>query len=157
AAGDLFVAGTTTGALPGSTAIGDQDMYLARFDKTGVLLWTRIFGTADIEGVNGLAVSSAGDAYVVGFAVADMDGAGPRPLGSAAIGLARYDKNGNQKWVRQSGSTDNDSAAAVAVAGSDVYVAGMTEGDADGDGPGLAGGQDAVLYRFSKTGSQKWV
>ena len=45
AAGGVYVAGYTTGALDGAVAGGDADLFVAKYDVAGARLWTRQLGT----------------------------------------------------------------------------------------------------------------
>ena len=47
--GDVFVLGRTDGTLPGSPVVnlGGSDMFLVKLDANGVVLWTRMFGSAE--------------------------------------------------------------------------------------------------------------
>jgi len=71
-AGGVYLAGETSGALPGSTAsVHGQfsDAYVARLRADGTPEWVTILGGTDNpDGATAVATSAAGDVYVTGFA-----------------------------------------------------------------------------------------
>lgn len=73
--GFVYVGGYTSGALPGQAHQGGEDAFLARFDPSGKLLWLRQFGTPLNDGVFGLTLDSAGNAYVTGHTLGSLGGA----------------------------------------------------------------------------------
>jgi hypothetical protein len=64
--GQVYVAGTSTGALPGSTAIGETDGFLARIDAgTGAVDWSRRFSGKDGQTAPTAIAVAAGGASVL--------------------------------------------------------------------------------------------
>ena len=57
APGDVFVAGTTSGNLDGNINQGGYDAFVSKFDASGAKLWTKSFGTANNDVVNGIALA----------------------------------------------------------------------------------------------------
>ena len=66
--GSAYVAGRTTGSFPGYTNAGLFDLFVAKYDGTGALLWTKQMGTAEDDEADAVAVAAAtGDVYVAGY------------------------------------------------------------------------------------------
>jgi hypothetical protein len=61
---NVYVAGTTTGAYPGSINAGDNDIFVLKYSSAGTRLWTRQFGATDYDSASGIAVSEV--VYVAG-------------------------------------------------------------------------------------------
>lgn len=116
AAGDVYVAGEFLGAvtLDGVTLTsrGYVDVYLAKYDAAGRLLWLRQAGGAGLDQVWGLAVDAAGNACITGkFALGpSSSNSGPREMllgafrlasDSDEVFLAKYDPAGQVLWARQ--------------------------------------------------------
>ncbi|HEV3083221.1 MAG TPA: Ig-like domain-containing protein [Gemmataceae bacterium] len=59
-AADVYVAGSTAGALPGQTSAGDQDAFVRKYDAEGAAMWTDQFGTAAADSAMAVAVSPTG-------------------------------------------------------------------------------------------------
>ena len=45
----VYVAGVTTGALPGQSASGFSDAFVRKYDTSGTEVWTRQFGTSAFD------------------------------------------------------------------------------------------------------------
>ncbi len=64
--GNVYVAGTTGGALAGANG-GFGDAFVRKLDSSGATLWTRQLATWRSESANALAVDGQGNAYVAGI------------------------------------------------------------------------------------------
>ena len=159
--GDVYVYGDTEGAMQtGFTPLGNRDVYLARYNKYGDLLWVRQFGTAGDEvPMQRIVVTSAGDVIIGGA----TNGAwtGYTNAGGYDAFVAKVSKTGVLKWVRQSGSAGYDAVVGAAAASSgDLYFSVQTNGVFP-SGTTVAntsgGGYDAVLAKFDRNGRLKWA
>ncbi len=140
-AGGAYVTGWTDGSL-GGPHMGVWDIFLARYDGAGALLWVRQFGSSAYDEPGGLAGDGAGGVYVTGGTVGSI---APPAFGTDAW-LTRYDAQGNRAWIRQFGSFYGDTGRALAPAGpGGVYVGGETDG---GLGAPPMGGGDAWIARW---------
>jgi hypothetical protein len=150
--GDVYVVGATTGAFPGFTNAGASDLVVARFDRTGRLVWLRQFGTGSTDTAYGIAVSGTTVA-VAGTTSGAF--AGSANQGSQDAVVVRFDTAGNQVWLRQFGTDATDYVSGIAVSGTSVYVAGSTYGAF----PGWTnqGAEDAFVARFDGNGARTWV
>jgi hypothetical protein len=112
-------------------------------------------GTSGSDYAVALAVTTAGDAYVGGYsdgALAPSDGSGQDAF------IAKYDKNGNRKWVRQFGTSGTEVLFALAIGrGGSVVAAGSTNGVLAPASPLLGSGTDGFLASYDKNGNRKWV
>jgi hypothetical protein len=151
AAGDVYVAGRTSGGMDGESHAGDHDLFLVKFDGQGTRRWTRLLGTASQERGMGLATDAAGGVYVSGFSGGALD-AQPH-AGNEDILLVKYDGSGLKLWTRLWGTAAEDRGTGVAVdAAGNVCVTGFTEASLDGQ-PHL-GGLDVFLSCWSSLGSK---
>ncbi|MGY8697819.1 MAG: SBBP repeat-containing protein [bacterium] len=94
-AGDLLVGGFTDSSLEGQFHSGKEDVFLAKFDSAGVLLWLRQFGTPGNERPLALAIGRAGQIYVTGYTEGQMDGA--KYSGGKDIFLVQFNKDGEKQ------------------------------------------------------------
>src|SRR5215813_1457159 len=62
----LYIVGETYDALPEQTSSGDTDAFVRKYDANGKELWTRQFGSSDLDFGRGVAVDANG-VYVVGY------------------------------------------------------------------------------------------
>jgi hypothetical protein len=149
--GNVYIAGQTDGSLDGANA-GQSDAFLAKFDPSGTHLWTRQMGSASLDYANGISVDGNGNVFVTGITDGSLGGAN---AGGDDAFVARYDPDGNRVWVRQLGSSADDSANDISADGSGhVSVAGHTGGSLAGAN---AGGFDAFLASFDPDGTRRWI
>ncbi len=146
ASGGVCVGGHTLGSLGGANA-GAIDAWLARYDAGGNQLWIRQLGTNAADGVSAASLDGSGGVHVIGFSFGDL--AAPN-AGGADVWLAHYDGAGNQRWIRQFGTSAGDYTACAAPDGSGgVHLGGATYGEFVA--PNL-GGLDAWLARYDSAG-----
>jgi hypothetical protein len=150
--GNIYVSGGTGGTLPGQTSFGLEDIFLAKYDRNGNLLWLRQFGTSTNDNDYCVAVDPWSNVYVVGHT-----GTSPQaPPGSQDILLAKFDSSGNMLWMKRFGTENDDYNGGVAVDSyGNAYVAGFTLGTFPGQTSfGLS---DFFLVKFDSSGRQLWV
>lgn len=129
ASGNVYVSGYSTGPLYGSP-LGDRDVFLAKYDPNGNLLWGKKIGTAGHDQGWGNAVDPAGNVYVSGQCSGPLDG--NTYLGVDDIFLSKYSPAGVRLWTVQYGTADSDWADGMAVAtNGTVYLVGSTLGNLD--------------------------
>jgi hypothetical protein len=150
-AGNVYVAGSTQGALGGPNA-GTSDCLLAKYDASGSLVWMRQVGTAAGEVVTGVATNGAGHVYMTGVTGGDLGGPN---AGAIDIFIAKYDGAGNQLWLRQTGSAASDYSTGIAVDfDGNAYVTGSTNGSFGGS---IVAGSDIFLVKYDSAGNRLWV
>jgi hypothetical protein len=150
-AGGVFAAGYTKGSLAGPN-VGGYDAFLARYDSAGTQMWIKQFGTSGYDFAHALASDGAGGAFIVGFTEGSLGGPN---AGSWDIFLARYNGAGDQSWITQFGTSEDEYDSALAPDGTGgAFVAGITHGSLGGPN---AGGYDVFLARFNSAGDQGWI
>lgn len=141
-AGDVFVAGVTTGAF-GATPSGGDDAWVAKFNLDGVEAWRRQMGTAADEAATATAPDASGGVFVVGHAGV------PFSANSFDAWISRYDRRGDLMWSFNLGTNAEDQAlGAIADEVGGLLVVGFTGADLFGS---TVGGSDAWLARYSTT------
>jgi hypothetical protein len=153
--GGVYVAGDTNGTLPGQTSAGGTDAFVRKYDAGGTVVWTRQFGGASTDHLDGVAVDSAGQTvYVAG----DTFGAlpGQTSAGASDVFVQKLNAAGTTVWTRQFGTTGFDDASEVALDGAGgVYVAGSTGGALPGQTS--AGAFDAFVRKYDAAGNVVWT
>jgi len=153
-AGNAYVVGLTTGALPGQTHAGDGDAFIVRYGPDGALIRSRQLGTVAEDVASGVAVDATGDAYVVGRTGGALPG--QTHAGDEDAFLVRYGPDGTLRWTRQVGTEGEDWAHGVAVdAAGDAYVVGHTRGALPGQTN--AGDSDAFIVKYDPDGTLRWT
>ena len=154
AAGDrVYLSGFTDGRLPGQTARGGDDAFVASFGTSGKLDWLIQFGSRADEQATAIAATPTSGVYVAGW----TDGV-VRP-GAGAKGrdawIAKLSPGGTRVWIRQFGSAGTDEIRALAVRGIHPVTAGWTNGS-------LRGGSsvedaDAFVRAYWSDGAVAWT
>ena len=133
--GNSYVAGTfnSFSLVFGSTILTNAgnstyDMFLAKYDVNGNVLWAKRAGGLGSDAAYSLAVDASGNTYLAGSFSSSTLAFGSTTLtnvGSYDIFLAKYDVNGNVLWAKNAGGTSSDGALSVAVdASGNTYLAG---------------------------------
>jgi Beta-propeller repeat len=142
-AGGVIVAGPT-----GSEFGSGLDIYLARYDEDGNRLWTTRFGSSEFDYVGTLKADGLGGVYVGGRTAGDLGGSN---AGSTDAFVGHFDRAGNQIWLVQFGTVNQEWTTAVERDGAGgVYATGFMDGS-------LFGPKDAFLARYDPTGQRMWL
>ena len=121
----IYVAGRTSGTLPGQTASGNIDAFVRKYDANGIEAWTRQFGGA-LEGSSlAIAVNATG-VYLAGGIEGQLPG---QTLASGNAFAAKYGADGTHIWTQVFGTWFDEEAKGVAVDATGLYVGGYTAGD----------------------------
>lgn len=156
---NIYVTGETAGSLDGNTNAGDscswppcRDFFLTKWTADGIKVWTRQWGTSDLDWGRSVAVDSAGTIYVLGRTDGSLDGSTSSKDGD--IILAKWTADGTKVWAKQWGdSYDQGLSVAVDSAGN-LYVTGSTTAS---DGNTSAGWGDSFLAKWTAAGTKVWT
>jgi len=123
-------------------------------DEVVVKEWTKQFGTSSYDFGSGVAIDSAGNAYVTGYTDGSLDG--NLSAGNSDIFLTKYNSIGEKLWTKQWGTSSNDYGNGVAIdSAGNVYVTGKTYGSLDGNTN--LGGYDIFLTKYNSSGDKQWT
>jgi hypothetical protein len=116
--GNLYVVGETNSMYTNALGFVSTDGFIAKFDPSGQLLWEQRIALSNNDVLSALTLDSLGNVYAAGH-TADTQ------FGVADSIWMKYDSSGNQLWLQEFGTLENDSASGIAVdhAGR-VYVTG---------------------------------
>ena len=141
---------------------GDYDIFTAKYDRLGKLLWVRGAGGKGYDYGHGIAVDAAGDVIVTGAVVGDAlfgDVNVPNEPGSH-IFCAKYHADGALVWVKTASGKAGGSGHGVAVdAQGNIYLGGNSSGSGQfGDKPLVTPkGSSAVVVKLSPQGEVLWI
>jgi Ca2+-binding RTX toxin-like protein len=123
------------------------------FDNPSNGGWSSAIGTVYNTFIKDVTFDENGNVYVVGNTVENLAGT---HQGNGDIFVAKFDAQGNQKWIKQLGTEAQDVASEIAfdnVNGS-VYITGSTLGNLGGNN---SGGQDAWIATFDSEGNDQVI
>ncbi|MEQ1920897.1 MAG: SBBP repeat-containing protein [Pyrinomonadaceae bacterium] len=155
-AGNSYIAGYTSGTLPGQTSLGGGDAFIRKYDVSGTEVWTRQFGTALTDVAYGVDVDAAGNSYVTGYTPGALPG--QTSSGSFDAFVRKYDAGGTEVWTRQFGTASQDLANDISVdaAGNSYVIGHISNGTLPGGG-GSLGSQDAFIRKYDTAGNITWT
>ena len=152
--GNVYVAGSTGGALDGQTTAGGWDAFIIKYDTDGVKQWARQLGTATNDGGNNIATDASGNVYVAGNTDGALDG--QASAGGYDVFVAKYDTNGVKQWTRQLGTVTTDYGYGLATdANGGIFVSGSTFDSLDSQTP--FGNGDLFVVKYDTSGVKQWA
>ena len=148
--GDLFVAGETR-------AYPYNDVLVMKFTSSG-MAWRKQFGNASENEFGQRVALGAGGQIVVSFRTVSRYSPYPN-----TFGLASFDADGTLQWSQEvDNNSSNEEKALLVLSGGDILLAGETRGSMPGftnmgSGDGVMGPGDAVVMKFSASGTLQWT
>ncbi|MDP4230665.1 MAG: hypothetical protein Q8916_09710 [Bacteroidota bacterium] len=169
--GDCYLAGSFAQTFhigaDSITAKGYHDMFVAKYDSKGELLWTRTAGGYYDDHAVAISVDKSGNCYVGGFFKDTMWIANTALVGRRVtlfdMFLAKYDEDGKFQWATTlAGSnyqTQNEALAMVTDRSGSTYLTGFYQGEAIFDGKKYTnrGGFAMFLAKYDDDGKFLWV
>lgn len=117
--------------------------------------WTRQFGTEGRDAATGVAVAGDGSLYVLGWTTLVLPD--QTSMGGLRDSFVRkYSQNGNELWIRQFGSEEDDTPEGIALDDQgNLYVVGRVYAHLpDQSNEGL---NDAFLRKYDSDGTEIWT
>jgi len=166
-AGNVVVTGffmdTASFGTTNLVSAGLEDIFLAKYDAEGRLLWARRAGGSGFDQGRGVATDASGNIFVTGLfqAAASFDGTVLSSSGLSDVFLAKYSPAGALLWVRAAGGNDYDEGRAVAVdAAGNAYITGFFDATASFGAQSLvnrSSSDDVFVAKCSGAGTFLWA
>ncbi len=166
--GNMLIAGSFSGSINfgGTTLTGTDDVFIAKFNPTGGLLWAKSFGDGNLQAPSGIGVDANGNVYLTGNFKGSINfgGGGLNAGGSLFIDmfLAKFTSDGTHVWSQAFGgvpvdSVQNVQGLAVGATG-DVVITGFFQGGVNFGGAVVtsAGDYDVFVAKFNTGGTHQW-
>jgi uncharacterized delta-60 repeat protein len=148
-AGNIYIAGFSTGFMPNSNSL----MTLVKYNKSGVQLWTSyysyefFYAPGYTAAANAITLDSAGNIYVAGYI-------GKTTTNEYSFLVLKYDPDGNTQIAGAYTCPDkgfcNPTGVALDSEGS-IYLTGVVPGQ------GGTTMTDYMTVKFDSTGKQQWA
>ncbi len=142
---------------------GSHDIFLARYDSLGNLIWAKHAGGTDGDIGYSIDVDHEGSVFITGEfeTVSDFGGISKTAQGSNNMFIAKYDSTGHSLWVKSIGTNSGSTIgyALACDANGNVYAAGTTRAKAYYNGSTLftsRGSEDIILIKFNPDGDKMW-
>ena len=157
--GNTFVTGELSGSSPFGLSPGEQEMFIAKYDASGHVLWLRQGGGSSTDQGYAVTTDERGNVFVAGrFAskIATFSDLTIKGSSTYDMFVAHYDAFGNLQWLRHA---TRASAWGIGVDNqNNCYVAGNFYGTSKFDPITLKCKQyDMFIAKYDATGEMKWV
>jgi hypothetical protein len=162
ASGNIYVTGFFQGSSVFGVSAGLFDIFVAKYDASGTLVWSEAAGGTGSDIGNGIAMDASGNSYITGvFAGCATFGATTLiSAGANDIFVAKYDASGSLLWAKAAGGVSADQGADLTVdASGNSFVTGAFAGSATFDTIILtgAGSNDLFVAKYDATGAVTWA
>jgi len=143
------------------TTTGYRDVFLAKFDASGALMWSRAYGSAGRDEAWSVTTDTDDNVIMTGIFAGSTSFGGPSLVasGPSDVFLAKYDPYGAHIWSYGFGGTGSDGSHGVATDDEDnIIICGDFEGTIDFGGfpIGSADADDAFVAKFKYNGTHLW-
>ena len=165
----VFIVGESAGNVkfgvePEVVNAGGVDIFIAKLDSQGAVLWSKGIGDASNQTALGVAASAQGDLVVAGQFEGSVDFSGSSALQAAGAQdafVVKLTDDGAHVWSRSFGGLGVDVAYGVAVeSGGDVLITGRFQGQIDFGGTpfdSIGGSYDMFVVKLaSSQGAHLW-
>jgi hypothetical protein len=156
--GNVYFCGYSTGDLGGPNAAAGG-AFLAKYDASGVHVWTKQLPTSASASFTGISADRLGNVFLSGQTYGSLGG--PNAGFSDAFAV-KYDAAGNALWTRQLGTGGEDGYSPIELANQlaaadglgNLYITGVTSGNLAGPS---SGGVDVFVAKLNSAGAFLWT
>ena len=164
AGGNVIVVGYFQGTVnfggANLTSAGAFDIFVAKFNSTGVHQWSYRFGDTDNDVAYATATDGVGNVFVVGYfgGTINLGGGNLTSLGLSDIFLLKLSPFGVHQWSQRFGDASSQSGLALdADASGNVVMGGNFDGTVNFGGSNLVSlGGDVFVAKFNAAGAHQW-
>lgn len=139
----------------------EADVFIAKYDANGNVLWARAAGGYYGDRATGVAIDASGNPYIVGtfnsriqFGTTTLTGSG------ADMFVAKYNTNGVFQWAVNGGGSNNDVGSGIGIdASGNIYATGYYLNSATFGSTSLTsnGNGDGYLVKLNSSGTVVWA
>lgn len=173
----LYTAGEVEGVnetifFPGSpitlTCVASNDVFVAKYDLAGNLIWAESAGGYEYEKALGVTYDQLGNVYICGLYQGTITFGGNTSINCTTVGendifVAKYDKDGTFLWVKHAGGPGRDEAKSIKCdAAGNIYICGLYSDNCVFGSQTLntynnTGFFDSFIAKYSPNGTLIWV
>jgi hypothetical protein len=157
--GNIYITGYSfaTWGTPLNAHAGSTDVFVAKLDNNGNLLWNTFLGCSSADSGESITVTNTGTIYVTGLSPATWGTPLNPYTGSDDAFVAKLDTNGGLVWNTFLGSSSGDLGYGIALDGSEnVFVTGSSYATWGTPINAHAGDNDVFVAKLSSAGALTW-
>jgi hypothetical protein len=166
--GNIYVTGYFSGTASFNgvplTTKGGTDIFIAKYNASGGLIWLKKAGGTSDDMANAIKVDNSNRVFLTG-SFRNTSTFGSLSLtanagGHSDVFIARYDVSGNATWVKKGGGSDNDAGRAIAAdAAGNTFITGNCGQTATFGSTTLHGADATELFfaSYDVSGNFRWV
>ena len=155
AANPIVVVSSDTALVSGLTLVGQEDIFVLKYNDAGTLQSQWSFGTTAKDVASCMTVDSSDNIFVAGSTEGDWPGQSKtNTFGFPEVVLFKLDSAGSQQWAVQLDGVAVINSVALDSA-QNVILGGIVYGDLAGFTS--AGDGDLAVFKFDSTGTQLWA
>lgn len=143
---------------------GLNDVFVAKYDGSGNVLWAKSAGTISNEVASGIAVDAGGSLFVTGFFEGTTLSFGSNVLTSSGnfdIYIVKYDSFGNVLWANSAGGTADEIGEGITLdASGELYLVGYFHSPSIVFGSTTlsnSGVYDVFIAKYNAVGNVVWA
>ena len=143
---------------------GEFDVYLAKYDEYGNVIWAQGFGGNGYDDVASVCTDSFGNVFVSGRFMSSSITFGGFTLtntsGDSEMYVVKLDNTGNVLWANKYGANGSDNATSICTDPSgNIFLGGFYSSSLSFDGITLpnVGGNDIFIVKLDTNGNTIWA
>lgn len=167
-AGNIYITGQFRGTAAfgnlSITSAGNTDAFIAKYNRTGQVLWVKSAGGTGYSYGQDIAVDAAGNIYITGvyYNTTTFENTSFTSAGNSDLFIAKYNTEGILQWARSAGGANNDFGQSIAVdANGNVYITGYFQGTSTFGTTTLTSTplpfDDVFVAKYTTNGTFQWV
>ena len=168
--GEIFITGkfntSTTFGSTTLTSTGQDDIFIAKYDNSGNVLWAKKAGSTSGDLAKSISIDDSGNLYITGNFSGTATFLGSTNVSLTSSGqwdayIAKYDPAGNVLWAKKGGGSNHDHGLSVAVdLSGNSYITCYTQSTSVNFGGKTftsSGQWDIFVAKYNTSGSISWL
>lgn len=157
--GNVYTTGKFTGTVnfhgTNLVSLGGEDIFLAKYDANGTLIWVRSAGSTSNDLGKAISIDATNNVYLTGYIGGNVSTWGiGNHAGGKDIFIAKYDANGAFGWASRDGGASDDEATDISAIYGIPTITGYYTGTANFNGTNYtsSGGKDVLIAQYNNLG-----